>query len=114
MQIKSKILDDAAKVANGVVTSLVGVKDEINGRVRDRVEALFADMDLVTREEFEVARAMAAKARDEQERLNTRIAALEALFAQTTVKPATGKPAPRSPRPGDLAAMRVRSLLGAG
>ena len=55
-----------------------GVKDEAETAVKSRVERLLADMDLVTREEFEVVREMAAKAREENDALLKRIEALEA------------------------------------
>ncbi|MEK9723417.1 MAG: accessory factor UbiK family protein [Rhodospirillaceae bacterium] len=68
MQTSNRILDDLARVANGAVSTLVGVKDEIEALVRQRVERLLADADLVTRDEFEAVKAMAAEARAEQER----------------------------------------------
>jgi len=46
--------------------------------MRQRLERLVADMDFVPREEFEVAKAMASKARSENERLEARLAELEA------------------------------------
>ena len=54
-----------------------GVKDEAETAVRQRVERLLSDMDLVTREEFEAVREMAQKAREENEDLKARIEALE-------------------------------------
>ncbi|MEO0363120.1 MAG: accessory factor UbiK family protein, partial [Pseudomonadota bacterium] len=55
-----------------------GVKTEAETVVRQRMERLIADMDLVTREDFEVVREMAQKAREENEALAARIEALEA------------------------------------
>ena len=69
MQTSNRLLDDLAKVANGAVSTLVGVKDEIEALVRQRVDKLLADADLVSREEFEVVKAMITEARTEQEHL---------------------------------------------
>ena len=77
MQTRNRVLDDIAKVAGGAASVLAGVKDEIEALGRARLERLLAAMDLVTRDEFEAVRAMAAKARAEQERLAARLEALE-------------------------------------
>jgi BMFP domain-containing protein YqiC len=77
MQSRTRILEDLAKVSAGAVSTLAGVKDEIEGLVRRKLERLLSDMDLVPREEFDAVKAMAAKARGEQEALHKRVAALE-------------------------------------
>ncbi len=77
MQTSNRLFDDLAKVANGAVSTLVGVRDEIEALVRQRVDKLLADADLVPREEFEVVKAMVTEARTEQEHLLRRLAALE-------------------------------------
>jgi BMFP domain-containing protein YqiC len=64
--------------AAGAAQSL---RNEIDTFVRQRLEKLVADMNLVPREEFEAVRAMAAKARAENESLAARVAALEALVS---------------------------------
>jgi len=58
--------------------------------MRQRLERLVADMDFVPREEFEAVKAMAAKARTENERLEARIAALEAHMSQSEGKSSAG------------------------
>jgi BMFP domain-containing protein YqiC len=60
---------------------LSGVRGEIEARARDQLERVLAGMDLVGREEFEAARAMAAKAREEQEKLLRRVEELETRLA---------------------------------
>lgn len=80
MQTRNRVLDDIAKVAGGAVSMLAGVKDEIEALARARAERLLAAMDLVTRDEFEAVRAMAAKARAEQERFAARVEALESVI----------------------------------
>jgi BMFP domain-containing protein YqiC len=77
MQTDNRILDDLAKVANGALSTLSGVREEVETRVRERVERLLSEMDLVPREEFEAVRAMAQKARAEQESLSERVSTLE-------------------------------------
>ncbi len=96
MQSKNRVLDDLARVANGAVSTLVGVKGEIEAMVRAQVERLLARFDLVERDEFDAVKAMAAKARAEQERLEKRVAALEAKLGLKTKAPSkAAKPAAR-------------------
>lgn len=78
MQTKNRIFDDMAKVASGAVSTVTGLKDEIEGLISQRIERVMSDMDVVSRDEFEAVKAMAAKARDEQDALLDRIEALEA------------------------------------
>lgn len=78
MQTQNRLLDDMAKVIAGAAGGLAGLRQEIESRVREQLRRLVADKDLVGREEFEAVKAMAAKARLEQERLAARLAALEA------------------------------------
>jgi BMFP domain-containing protein YqiC len=82
MQSQNRFFDDMARVAAGAVGALAGVRGEIEARLRDQLERVLAGMDLVSREEFEAVKAMAAKAREEQEVLLQRIEALEARLAQ--------------------------------
>ena len=96
MQTQNPLLDDLARVATSALGALTGVRAEDEARVRDQLERVLSRMDLVTREEFEAARAMAAKARLEQETLVARLEAIEArLAALEAAKPQrrAGKPA---------------------
>jgi BMFP domain-containing protein YqiC len=81
MQSQGRFFDDLARMASGAAGALTGVRGEIEARFRDQLERVLAGMDLVSREEFEAARAMAAKAREEQEILRCRIDALETRLA---------------------------------
>jgi BMFP domain-containing protein YqiC len=81
MQTTSRLFDDLAKVAGGAVSTFGAVKEEIETRVKERVERLMAEMDLPTADEVAAVRAMAQKAREEQDVLMERIAALEARVA---------------------------------
>jgi BMFP domain-containing protein YqiC len=77
MQTDNRLLDDLARMANGALNTLSSVREEIESRVRERVERMLADMDMVPREEFEAVRAMAQTARSEQEDLAARVVELE-------------------------------------
>jgi BMFP domain-containing protein YqiC len=81
MQTQNRFFDDMARVASGAMGALGGVRGEIEARFRDQLERVLAGMDLVSREEFEATKEMAAKARDEQDALVRRIEALEARLA---------------------------------
>ena len=78
MAIDNRILNDLAKVAAGALGGISGMKQEVEGRLRQQFERILAGMDLVKREEFEVVKAMAAKARSEQEDLAARLERIEA------------------------------------
>jgi BMFP domain-containing protein YqiC len=78
MQSQNRIFDDLARVAGGAASALSGVRGEIESRLRGQLDRILAGMDLVSREEFEAVKAMAAKARTEQEDLQRRIDKLEA------------------------------------
>ena len=81
MQSQNRFFDDLARMASGAAGALTGMRGEIEARFRDQLERVLAGMDLVSREEFEAARAMAAKAREEQEILLRRVEALETRLA---------------------------------
>jgi BMFP domain-containing protein YqiC len=97
MQSQNRFFDDIARVANGAVGALSGVRADIEARFRDQLERVLAGMDLVSREEFEAVKAMAAKAREEQEELQRRVAALESQLADKQKTPAD--PQPRQAKP---------------
>jgi BMFP domain-containing protein YqiC len=77
MQSQNRFFDDLARVAAGAMSTLSGVKGEVESRLREQLERVLAGMDLVSRDEFEAVKAMAAKARAEQEDLQRRVAELE-------------------------------------
>jgi BMFP domain-containing protein YqiC len=97
MQSQNRFFDDLARVANGAMGAFSGVRGEIEARVRDQLERILAGMDLVSREEFEVVKAMAAKARAEQEELQRRLTALESARPAPDEKPSRTARAKRKP-----------------
>ena len=78
MKQDNKLFDDLAKMAGNAVGTLVGIKGEIETIICQKLEHYFHKMNLVSREEFDIVKEMAAKARDAEERLTKRIEELEA------------------------------------
>jgi BMFP domain-containing protein YqiC len=86
----ARLMNDAAGVAQGV-------RKEFDTLFRSQAERILRDLDVVQREEFEAVKEMARLAREENEALKTRIAALEAKpKARSSGAPAT-KPSPQTP-----------------
>jgi BMFP domain-containing protein YqiC len=85
--MENRILDDLAKVAAGALGGVSGLKQEMEARMRQQFERVLAGMAVVNREEFEAVKAMAAKAREEQEKLGARLAALEARLETGMYQP---------------------------
>ena len=81
MQVDNRLLDDLARMASGAAGALSGVRGEFEARMKQQFERILAEMDVVPREEFEAVKAMAARARTEQEALEKRVAALESALA---------------------------------
>jgi BMFP domain-containing protein YqiC len=81
MQSQNRFFDDLARVAAGAMGTLSGLKGEVESRIREQLERVLASMDLVSRDEFEAVKAMASKARSEQEDLAKRLAELESRLA---------------------------------
>ncbi|WP_142847291.1 accessory factor UbiK family protein [Telmatospirillum sp. J64-1] len=78
MQTENRFFDDLSRVAGGALGTLTGLKNEVEALVRQQFERILSEMDVVPREEFDMVRDMAAKAREEQEALTLRLVALEA------------------------------------
>ncbi|HEY0106874.1 MAG TPA: accessory factor UbiK family protein [Rhizomicrobium sp.] len=77
-QTDNPFLDGMARLFTDAAGAAKSVRDEIDTFVKQRLERLVADMDFVPREEFEAVKAMAAKARTENDALAARLAVLEA------------------------------------
>ncbi len=98
MQTNNRFMDDLAKVANSAVSTLTGIKGEVEAIVRQQLDRLLSDMDLVHRDEFDAVQAMAAKARTEQEKMAARVAVLEAALI--------AKPAPKTKKSASKSATK--------
>jgi len=77
MQTQNALFDEIAKMMTEAAGAADGVRREAETVFRSRLQNLLADMDLVTREEFEAVRDMARIAREENEQLKARLDALE-------------------------------------
>jgi BMFP domain-containing protein YqiC len=78
MQNDSPLISDFVKVMNGAAGSFAGMTREAREGARERIKEMMGGMDFVSREEFDAVKDMAATAREENEKLAERIAALEA------------------------------------
>ncbi len=77
MQTRNKVLDDLSQLMTNAMGVAQGAKQEADTAMRSLIDRWLADRDFVTREEFDAVRAMAQKAREENEALKARIEALE-------------------------------------
>ena len=78
MQSENRMFDDLVKMVNGFAGTMAGMGREAETSAREKFREWMAGADFVGRDEFEAVKAMAAAARDENEKLKSRIAALEA------------------------------------
>jgi BMFP domain-containing protein YqiC len=89
-QSSNRIIDDLARLATDALGAAQGVRREAETMFRSQFERLIKDMDVATREEVDVLREMVVAAREENERLSTRIAALESRLAALEHPPVAG------------------------
>jgi BMFP domain-containing protein YqiC len=75
-QTTGRVFDDLAKLMTDAAGAAQGMKREVETVMRAQGERILRDMDVVSREEFDVVKAMAEKARGENERLSQLIAQL--------------------------------------
>ncbi|MFZ0852407.1 MAG: accessory factor UbiK family protein [Hyphomicrobiaceae bacterium] len=80
-QSNNRLLDELAKLMTDAAGAAQGIRREVETLMKAQAERLLRDLDLVQREEFEAVKEMAAKAREENERLSARLAALESEIA---------------------------------
>ena len=102
MQTNNKMLDDVARVLTGAAGAAQGVRDEIDGVIKTQLQRLLSDMELVSREEFDVVKAMAALAREENDRLSARIEVLEAALTSKPKRVTKKAPVKSDEAPQDL------------
>jgi BMFP domain-containing protein YqiC len=78
---QNRVYEDFTRLVTDAAEMAQGVRREAETAIKSQLERLLATMDVVTREEFEAVKEMAAKARDENEKLSKRVATLEAAIA---------------------------------
>lgn len=84
MQTRNKFFDDMSQLMTNAMGVAQGAKTEAETAMKGFVDRWMADRDFVTREEFDAVRAMAQKAREENDALSARLAALEAKHASNS------------------------------
>jgi len=85
-QTTGRFFDELGKLLTDAAGAADGVRKEVESVVRAQAERVLRELDVVQREEFEAVKAMAQKAREENELLKERIAALEAKAAKKKAK----------------------------
>jgi BMFP domain-containing protein YqiC len=98
MQSENRMFDDFVKMVNGFAGTMAGMSREAESSAREKMREWVAGSDFVGRDEFEAVKAMAAAARDENDALKLRLAALEAKLDGPAGATTSAAPK-RSPRP---------------
>jgi len=81
-QTRGRIFDDLSRLMTDAAGLAEGARREVDTLVRSQLERVMSGMDIVSREEFEAVREMAARARAQNEKLEARIAELESRLAK--------------------------------
>ena len=81
MQSQNPLIADFVKLANSAAGTFAGMTREARETARERMKEGFGGFDFVSREEFDAVKDMAAKAREENEKLSAKLAELEAKLA---------------------------------
>lgn len=79
MQSENPLISDFVKLMNSAAGTLAGMTREAREGAKERLKETLGGLDFVSREEFDAAKDMAARAREDVEALKARIAALETL-----------------------------------
>jgi BMFP domain-containing protein YqiC len=82
MQTDNRFLNDLGRLATGAAGVLQSLREEVETAMRQRLERAIADLDVVTRDEFEAVKQLAAAAREESERLASENAELSRRLAE--------------------------------
>ncbi len=86
-QTSNRFLDELSKLLTDTAGAAQGMRREFETLVKSQGERILRDMDMVRREEFEAVKEMAARAREENDRLSERLAALERDLADLRAPP---------------------------
>ena len=84
-QTTNRFFDEMARLMNDAAGVASGVRREFDTMVRNQADRILHDLDVVKREEFEAVKEMARIAREENEALKARIAALEAKLGSQSL-----------------------------
>jgi len=98
MQTDNRLFDDFVKFVNGAAGTVAGMARESSEAARERAKEWIGGLDFVARDEFDAVKAIAVAARDENEALKARIAALEAKLGVAAEPAARPARAPRKPK----------------
>lgn len=98
MQTDNRVLDGMARFFTNAAGAAQAFKAEMETMVKARVERLIAEFDFVPREEFDAVKAMASRARVENDKLAARVAELETKLGIVPPKPARSSGAARRPK----------------
>lgn len=98
-EARGRVFDELGRLMTDAAGAAAGVRREVETAVKAQAARVLSELDVVRRDEFEAVKAMAAKAREENERLAERLAALEAQFAARRDE-VRGEPTPQ-PEAGD-------------
>jgi len=90
-QTSNRFFDDMARLMNDAAGVAQGVRREFDAIFRTQAERILRELDVVRRDEFEAVKDMARLAREENEALKARIAALEAKLADASAPPTPGQ-----------------------
>lgn len=94
-QTTGRFFDELGKLITDATSAADGVRKEMEGIMRAQAERILGGLDVVQREEFDAVKAMARKAREENDQLKRRVAELERVLAEFEAETLT----PRAPRP---------------
>lgn len=98
MQSDNPRISDITRLFTAAAGTFAGMGREASENARERFREALGGLDFVSREEFDAVKAMAAKAREENEALSARIAALEAKLGQGGMDDAPARPKKAAPR----------------
>jgi len=90
MQSENRLFDDFVRVLNGAAGTFAGMTREAEASVRERAREWIGGLDMVSRDEFEAVKAIAVAAREENQRLQARLDALEVAQSGAPRGPASG------------------------
>jgi BMFP domain-containing protein YqiC len=97
VQTTNRFFDEVARLMNDAAGAAQGVRREFETLFRTQAERILRELDVVRREDFEAVKEMARIAREENEALKARVAALEAASGKSAD---SAEPAPSGPAPG--------------